>query len=246
MLPQHLWPIVYHHYGRYFVLDDMHANVTACESFAGAVNSDNSLCQTYCPLTQEHGGIYMLIYSRNIERVSPTPPPFPTSVRASITLPLTPTDTNVSSYLLSQHHVDSSSATPSTTAIDSDLSTHTPPSCTTQPIVQAERDCKIPFEPYCTSPPHTTPLQVYLTIQANLLACRYPRKYQYFLQDLPVRLLGRHIYFSFKEAMELTGHQKNINKHGYDAIDKLSKRHDIQSDEAAVDRKGVSCENIVR
>ena len=42
----------------------------------------------------------------------------------------------------------------------------------------------------------------------NLLACRYPRKYQYFLQDLPVRLLGRHIYFSFKEAMELTGHQK--------------------------------------
>ena len=70
----------------------------------------------------------------------------------------------------------------------------------------------------------------------NLLACRYPRKDQYFLHDLPVRLLGRHIYFSFKEAMELTGHQNNINKHGYDAIDKLSKRHDIQSDEALLSK----------
>ena len=36
--------------------------------------------------------------------------------------------------------------------------------------------------------------------------------------------------------MELTGHQKNINKHGYDAIDKLSKRHDIQSDEALLSK----------
>ena len=245
MLPQHFLSIVYHQ-GKYVVLDDMHADVGTYDTFAGAAYRDNSLSQLCCPLTKEHGGIHMLIYSRNVERMSFTPPPSPNNITVPITPPLPPTNTNVASSL--PCHVVSPSVNSPTPATESD-SPHTPPNRNTLTITQAEQDsdCKTPFAPQCTSTPHTTSnsnsshtLDCTSTpdhSSSTSLPVDIHGKVNVFGHDLPVRLLGKHIYFAFKQAMELAGQQNKINKHGYIAIDKLLKGHDVQS-EAAFLSKG--------
>ena len=155
MFPQHFLPIIYHQ-GKYVVLDDLHANAGTYDTFSGTVYRDNSLSQLCCPLTKEHGGIHMLIYSWNIERISFTPPPPPTDIRSQ-SLRLFPQLILVPHLLhchamLSQHQ----SIHQHQTLIQIHHTHHQ-----TEKLWQSHKqsrtlDCKIPFARHCTTTPHTT------------------------------------------------------------------------------------------